>query len=66
MDYYKRVDLAVAYPAEYLSIIIDSMDQSKLVVPRLSQQRKATSDLWALRTHLIGKVAVCLPFLFNK
>jgi len=54
MDYYQRIDSALSFPSDFLSIIIDSMDQSKLMVPRLANQRKATSDLWSLRTHLIG------------
>jgi hypothetical protein len=56
LSYYQRIDLAKNYPNDYLSIIISSMDQSKLLVPRLANQRKATSDAWLLRTHLIGKI----------
>lgn len=59
MSYYSRIQDSKSNPKEYLSIIIDSMDQNKLLVPRLSMVRKSTSDAWLLRTHLIGKLKIC-------
>lgn len=43
-------------PKEYLSVIIDGMDQNKTNLPHLVRIPKACQNLWTLRTHLTGNL----------
>ena len=52
--YYTNRQLAVENPKEYLSMIIDGMDQNKTNIPHLVRIPKACQNVWTLRTHLTG------------
>ena len=47
--YYKHRDLAQRNKREYMSIIIDGMDQSKTNLPHFTRERKSGVSLWRLR-----------------
>ena len=48
--------MAIREPKEYMSIIIDGMDQSKTDLPHQSRKNKAACNLWVMRTHLSGAI----------
>ena len=52
--YYTNRKIAIENPAEYLSIILDGMDQNKTNIPHLVRVSKSCQNLWCLRTHLTG------------
>ena len=52
--YYDNRRLAIDNPREYISTIIDGMDQNKTNLPHFARVTKATQNLWTLRTHLTG------------
>ena len=52
--YYSNRQLAIESSDEYLSIILDGMDQNKTNVPHLVRVPKSCQNLWCLRTHLTG------------
>ncbi|XP_063439429.1 uncharacterized protein LOC134720824 isoform X3 [Mytilus trossulus] len=52
--YYKHIQKAKEQPEKYLSVIIDSMDQSKTQLPHFLYKSKFTGNMWKLRVHLIG------------
>ena len=37
-----------------MTLILDGMDQAKLLLPQLCNLSKAFSDAWKIRTHLTG------------
>ena len=41
---------------KYLCVIIDGMDQAKLLVPNLRRWAKSYASAWRLRTHLTGVI----------
>ena len=41
---------------KYMCIIIDGMDQAKLLVPNLLRWAKSYASAWRLRTHLTGVI----------
>lgn len=45
-----------ARSSNYLCMILDGMDQNKLLVPSLMTQTKACGSSWRLKTHLKGTV----------
>ena len=47
--YYKHRDFAQRHKREYISIIIDGMDQSKTNLPHFARERKSGASLWHLR-----------------
>ena len=53
--YYKHRDLAQRNKREYMSIIIDGMDQSKTNLPHFVRERKCRAGLWRLRYTLLYK-----------
>ncbi|KAI8496713.1 ATP binding [Branchiostoma belcheri] len=55
--YYKHIKKARNQPENYLSIIIDSMDQNKTSVPHFATQTKLQASLKPLRVHLTGALA---------
>ena len=52
--YYSNRQAAIENPSEYLSIIIDGMDQNKTNLPHLIRIPKSCQNLWCLHTHLTG------------
>ena len=52
--YYYNKGKAKMEPLKYMSIIIDGMDQAKLMIPNLLHSSKAFADAWKLRTHMTG------------
>ena len=52
--YYSNRQLGIEDPKEYLSIILDGMDQNKTNLPSLVRIPKSCQNLWTLRTHLTG------------
>ena len=52
--YYSNRQAAIESPSEYLSIIIDGMDQNKTNLPHLIRIPKSCQNLWCLHTHLTG------------
>lgn len=52
--YYTNRQLAIEDCKEYLSVIIDGMDQNKTNVPHLVRVPKSCQNLWSLMTHLTG------------
>jgi len=54
--YYANQQLALSNPKEYLSVIINGMDQNKTNLPHLVSIPKACQNLWTLRTHLTGNL----------
>ena len=52
--YYKHRSKAKSDPERNVCIIIDGMDQMKLMIPQLLHQMKAYSSAWKLKTHLTG------------
>ena len=51
-------------------MIIDGMDQAKLLLPQLNKKSKAYSEAWRLRTHLTGVLdhgsdPLCISDLFQ-
>ena len=51
-NYYKHRANAKRDPDKYMSLIIDAMDHSKLLLPRFMRKSKETSQLAKLRCHL--------------
>ena len=43
-------------PRRYACLIIDGMDQMKLLIPQLLNIMKAYSSAWKLKTHLTGRI----------
>ena len=54
--YYKHVEKARRNPEQYMSVIIDGMDQSKTFVPHFVRVSKLVSSIWKLRTHVTGAI----------
>ena len=52
--YYSHRNKAKENKEKYLCVIIDGMDQMKLLVPNLLHVMKAYSSAWKLKTHLTG------------
>lgn len=52
--YYSNRQAAIESPAEFLSIILDGMDQNKTNLPHLIRIPKSCQNLWCLHTHLTG------------
>ena len=52
--YYSNRQAAIENQSEYLSIIIDGMDQNKTNLPHLIRIPKSCQNLWCLHTHLTG------------
>ncbi|CAH1271076.1 LAMB1 [Branchiostoma lanceolatum] len=52
--YYKHIKKARNQPENYLSIIIDSMDQNKSAIPQFDTETKLQASLKPLRVHLTG------------
>ena len=52
MIYYKHRNKAKMDPNKYMCLIIDAMDQSKLMIPNLLRKSKAFSEAYKLKTHL--------------
>jgi hypothetical protein len=52
--YYKHRNKAKQKPNEIVCMIIDGMDQMKLMIPKLINVMKAYSSAWRLKTHLTG------------
>ena len=50
--YYANRQISIEKPREFLSIIIDGMDQNKTNVPRMVRVPKSCQNIWNLRTHL--------------
>ena len=53
-----------------MCMIIDGMDQAKLLLPQLNNKSKAFSEAWKLRTHLTGVLdhglhPLCISDLFQ-
>ena len=48
-QHYRHRDLAIRCRKDYLSIIIDGMDQNKTNLPHILRERKSGSNLWRLR-----------------
>ncbi|KAI8489926.1 hypothetical protein Bbelb_322870 [Branchiostoma belcheri] len=55
--YYKHIKKAKQNPDNYLSLIIDSMDQNKTFLPHFSTLRKSKSSLKPMKFHLTGVLA---------
>ncbi|KAI8515611.1 ATP binding [Branchiostoma belcheri] len=55
--YYKHIKKAKQYPDNYLSIIIDSMDQNKTSLPHFSTPTKNQTSLQQMKIHLTGVLA---------
>ncbi|XP_078610377.1 uncharacterized protein LOC144881295 [Branchiostoma floridae x Branchiostoma japonicum] len=55
--YYKHIKKAKQYPDNYLSLIIDSMDQNKTALPHFSTPTKNQSSLEQMKVHLTGVLA---------
>lgn len=47
--YYKHIQKAKDQPEKYLSVIIDSMDQSKTQLPHFLYKSNFTGNMWKLR-----------------
>ena len=41
-------------PTNYLSVIMDAMDQSKTMLPHFMKPSKAVDSMWKLKTHLLA------------
>ena len=54
--YYKHIRKAKAEPTEYLSLIIDAMDQQKTRIPHLVPKSKVMDHVTLLKTHLVGVI----------
>jgi hypothetical protein len=52
--YYRHRQKAKTNPKQNVCLIIDGMDQMKLMVPKLLNVMKAYSSAWRLKTHLTG------------
>ncbi|XP_078694222.1 uncharacterized protein LOC144923518 [Branchiostoma floridae x Branchiostoma belcheri] len=52
--YYSHIKKARREPQNYLSIIIDSMDQNKVAIPHFATQTKLQATLTPLKLHLTG------------
>lgn len=52
--HYKHRTKAKSNPKKYSTIIIDGMDQPKLLLPQFCYNSKAFADAWKLKTHLTG------------
>ena len=54
--YYGKRTAARQEPQQFMSLIVDGMDQNKTDLPHLTTKNKAASNLWVLRTHLTGAI----------
>lgn len=52
--YWSRRTKAKQYPHQYLSMILDGMDQHKTLLPRFMEQSSAMSACLRLKAHLVG------------
>lgn len=52
--YYYHRQKAKATPDKIACLIIDGMDQMKLMIPQMLNQTKAYASAWRLKTHLTG------------
>ena len=52
--YYEHRQKAKMNPDKNVCIILDGMDQMKLMIPKLLSQMKVFSSAWRLKTHLTG------------
>jgi hypothetical protein len=43
-------------PDKIACVIIDGMDQMKLLIPKMLNQAKAYASAWRLKTHLTGNL----------
>ena len=50
----------------YLCMILDGMDQNKLLVPSLMTESKAYGSAWRLKTHLTGIMALNLKSVNSR
>ncbi|XP_077986807.1 uncharacterized protein LOC144441142 isoform X2 [Glandiceps talaboti] len=53
-SYYNNIMRAKAQPDDYLSVIIDGMEQNCSNLPHFPKKTKENSTLWKLKTHLTG------------
>ena len=51
-NYWKHREKARRNPNKYMSLIVDAMDHSKLVIPKFMKKSKETTNLERLRSHL--------------
>ncbi|XP_053382926.1 uncharacterized protein LOC123562861 [Mercenaria mercenaria] len=54
--YYKHSMKGRTEPGKYLSIILDGMDQKKTELPHYLYLSSFVSNLWELKTHLVGVI----------
>jgi hypothetical protein len=52
--YWLHIAKAKAHPEQYLSIILDGMDQHKRLIPRLKQESAKMQKATHLKLHLVG------------
>ena len=52
--YYHHRSKSKSNPDKYMTLIIDGMDQAKLMLPKMNRLSKAYSDAYKLKTHLTG------------
>ncbi|XP_052789179.1 uncharacterized protein LOC128223807 [Mya arenaria] len=55
--YYKHIRKAKSQPDQYLSIILDGMDQEKTRLPHLPTTPKSLSNAWKVQFNLMGAIA---------
>ena len=54
--YDKHIKKAKRHPDQYLSVIIDGMDQKVTSLPHFIQESKTTNGAWKLLTHVTGAI----------
>ena len=52
--YYRHRQKAKTNPKQNVCLIVDGMDQMKLLIPQLLNTMKIYSSAWRLKTHLTG------------
>ncbi|XP_078657029.1 uncharacterized protein LOC144903082 [Branchiostoma floridae x Branchiostoma belcheri] len=57
LKYYKHTKKARRNPGQYMSIIIDGMDQDATLLPHYAQTTKDDHGLWRLKTQVTGALS---------
>ena len=52
--YYKHMMKSKRNPKEYLSMIVDGMDQAKTNLPHFVEMSKTVGSMWRLKVHVTG------------
>ena len=63
--YSKHRHKSEKYPAKYISVIVDGMDQNKTDIPHIISNPKAMAGSYKLETHITGIRAHAWPLHYH-